>query len=249
MIASDVLPYCGAPPLPDDLWWRWNLDPVLLAVLAAGFLLHRFAMGARGYAMLGGWLVLLTILISPFCALTSSLFSARSAHHVALVAIVAPLLVMALPRQWRSVQFSSALLSVIFAASVVWMWLWHAPSVYALTLASVPFYWLMEAGLLLSALLLWMAVLSDRTPVTSSFALLLGSVIQMGMLGALLTFAREPLYAFHLLTTTPFGLSARGDQQLAGLIMWVPAAIPYMIAALALLLKRIERDSKTEPAC
>ena len=54
----------------------------------------------------------------------------------------------------------------------------------------------------------------------------------MGLLGAIITFARTPIYSPHFATTEPWGLSALSDQQLAGLIMWVPATIPYLLGAL-----------------
>ncbi len=61
---------------------------------------------------------------------------------------------------------------------------------------------------------------------------LAGTVVQMGLLGALITFAPKPLYGPHLTTTWPWGLSPLEDQQIAGLIMWVPAMIPYLVAGL-----------------
>ena len=68
--------------------------------------------------------------------------------------------------------------------------------------------------------------------VRSALSGLLGSIIQMGMLGALLTFAGQPLYEPHMTTTLPYGLTPLADQQLAGLLMWVPAALPYLAVAL-----------------
>ncbi len=53
----------------------------------------------------------------------------------------------------------------------------------------------------------------------------------MGFLGALLTFAGRPLYASHLSTTVAFGMGPLADQQLAGLVMWVPGMAPYAAAA------------------
>jgi len=60
---------------------------------------------------------------------------------------------------------------------------------------------------------------------------------QMGVIGALLVFAAQPLYAAHEATTWPWGLTPLADQQLAGLIMWVPGAVPYLV----LLLVRVGR--------
>jgi putative membrane protein len=50
----------------------------------------------------------------------------------------------------------------------------------------------------------------------------------MGLLGALIVFAPGPLYLVHLASTASWGLSPLADQQLAGLLMWVPASLPYL---------------------
>jgi putative membrane protein len=68
-------------------------------------------------------------------------------------------------------------------------------------------------------------------------------MVLMGLLGALITFAGEPLYAPHFATVWPWGLSALEDQQLAGLIMWAPAAGLYLGAALMLASKWLGRES------
>jgi putative membrane protein len=63
----------------------------------------------------------------------------------------------------------------------------------------------------------------------------LGATIgQMGLLGALLVFAPRPLYAEHLASTAGWGLSPLADQQLAGLLMWMPAMLPYVAVAIKL---------------
>jgi putative membrane protein len=57
--------------------------------------------------------------------------------------------------------------------------------------------------------------------------------LQMGLLGAILTFADRPLYTPHLLTTQAWGLTPLADQQLAGVIMWIPAGVILAIAVVA----------------
>jgi cytochrome c oxidase assembly factor CtaG len=59
--------------------------------------------------------------------------------------------------------------------------------------------------------------------------------MQSVFLSALLTFARMPWYSGYATTTTPWGLEPLADQQLAGVIMWIPAGAVYLVAALALL--------------
>jgi putative membrane protein len=66
----------------------------------------------------------------------------------------------------------------------------------------------------------------------------------MGLLGALLTFTGQPLYAPHFASTTPWGLTPLEDQQTAGLIMWAPAAAVYLAAALLMLGRWIGPDAR-----
>ena len=68
------------------------------------------------------------------------------------------------------------------------------------------------------------------------------SMVQMGLLGALITFAGTSLYAPHFSSTAPWGLSPLEDQQLAGLIMWIPSAGIYLGAALALANRWLRAD-------
>jgi putative membrane protein len=229
--------------LPGDLAGRWNLDPWLLAVLAgaAALFVVRVLKDDPGTArwrstsFAAGWLVLALVFVSPFCALGSALFSARVLHHVLLVAAAAPLLALARPLR-TTIHRGPARVAAALVTATALTWFWHAPGPYAAALSSHGVFWAMEASLFGSALIFWRVTLSAAPALPGGAALaLLGMVVQMGMLGALLTFAPEPLYFHHLATTAPWGLTALEDQQLAGLIMWIPAAAPYMAAALALV--------------
>lgn len=234
-------PYCGSAPVPGGWLGHWNWDPVLIGGLALGILLwRRLAAGAgpldrQRFAIAAGLLALL--FVSPLCALTSALFSARVTHHVLLTAAVAPLLVLALPRdalpRLGSLTFWTLAQAVVF-------WAWHSPNLYAAALSSDAVYWLMQASLLASALGFWAAL--RRSNEAAAIAALLLSTVQMGLLGALITFAGTPLYAPHFSTTAPWGLSPLEDQQLAGLIMWIPSAGIYLGAALALANRWLRAD-------
>ncbi|MFN4281383.1 MAG: cytochrome c oxidase assembly protein [Alphaproteobacteria bacterium] len=234
-LAGASLAYCGPPPTPEILAAAWNLDPWLIAgliALAAVYLRARPAGFApsRDAAFWTAMALLVALFVSPLCALSVALFSARVAHHAMLVAVVAPLLVYgAQPalRAWPRVPLSAA-----FIVHAALFWIWHAPAPYALALASDGVYWLMQVTLFLSAAAFWTAALDPDTPPASALAGGFGSILQMGMLGALFVFAATPLQAPHALTTLPFGLTPLEDQQLAGLIMWVPANLPYLGVAL-----------------
>ncbi|SEO76103.1 putative membrane protein [Salinihabitans flavidus] len=212
--------YCGPPPPPDAIWTSWNFDPALLAALVAlGFMLRREPAGIWAVA------ILILAFVSPLCALSSALFSARVVHHVLLVAVAAPLLALALRPAIRGA------IALPFAVSTLFLWAWHHPAVYDLALVNIAVYWLMQITLLGSAIWFWAAIFTaGRTPVDRILFIVAGFA-QMGMLGALLTFAPSALYATHALAPFDWGLTPLQDQQLGGLIMWVPAGLPFGVIA------------------
>ena len=238
-------PYCGAAPVPGELLARWNFDPLLLAALAAGALLWRLYVprepGREKWAAAALALALL-LFVSPFCALTSALFSARVVHHVLLAAVAAPLLVAALPRNAMRLPGSLAAWTLLQALV---FWSWHAPPLYAAALSNDAVYWLMQASLLLAATGFWTAIRRSAAP--AAVGALLATMVQMGLLGALITFAGTPLYAPHLAGTFAWGLTPLDDQQLAGLIMWAPSAALYLAAALLLASRWLGAEEAATP--
>ena len=219
-----MIAYCGPAAMPADFWMRWNGDPLLLAVLAGVAFAVARGHSANARAGWGAIALMLLVFVSPLCALASALFSARVFHHVVLVAAVAPLLALAFPLR----RVGSPPLAILVAANAIILWLWHAPAPYEWGLASVPAYWLMQGSLLASAWLMWRGILAPTTQPGSALVALAVTIGQMGLLGALIVFAPRPLYLVHLASTAPWGLSPLVDQQLAGLLMWVPAMLPYL---------------------
>jgi putative membrane protein len=231
------IPYCGAAPRPEELLQRWNFDPALMVGLAlalAGVLIRGDP--RRRLFALAGFALLAVGFISPLCALSSALFSARTVHHILLVAITAPLLVWSSPR-WKAGSLAAA---TLLQTAVFWSW--HAPAAYAWALSSDGAYWIMQLSLLGSALWFW-AALRNASPL-AAIAGLLVTVVQMGLLGAILTFSGEPLYAPHLTTTAAWGVTPVQDQQLAGVTMWAPASALYLVAALLVLGRWLGPDQR-----
>ncbi len=219
-----VIAYCGPAAVPGDLWMRWNFDPLLITTLAALAVVISVGRSAAPRAGLVAIALMFVIFVSPLCALSSALFSVRVFHHILLVAAVAPLLAVAFPLR----RAGSPPLSALVVAHAVILWLWHAPGAYDWGLATVPAYWLMQGSLLGSAWLMWRAILEPVAQPGPALVALVATVGQMGLLGALIVFAPRPLYAVHFASTWPWGLSPLTDQQLAGLLMWVPAILPYL---------------------
>ncbi|MGK9054255.1 cytochrome c oxidase assembly protein [Neorhizobium petrolearium] len=210
--------YCGPAPVPSEIWLRWNLDPVLLVGLVLlAFSLRRSTTGQAAVA------ALFVIFVSPFCALSAALFSARVVHHLLLMALAAPLFAMAWPVR-KPLNPTTA-----FLISTIVLWAWHLPLVYDLALSNKAIYWVMQFTLLGAAVLFWQSAFKQGENLGPALLLIFGGYLQMAFLGALLTFAPEPLYAIHVVAPLSWGFSPLGDQQLGGLIMWVPSGIPFVL--------------------
>jgi putative membrane protein len=219
-----TIAYCGPAAFPDELWTRWNVDPLLIAIFAALAIAVGRSRSSDARAGWGAIVLMLVVFVSPLCALSSALFSVRVLHHVLLIAAVAPLLALAFPQR----RAGAPSFVVLVVAHAVILWLWHTPGPYAWGLASVPAYWLMQISLLGSAWLLWRAILAPAAQSGLALVALVATIGQMGLLGALIVFAPRPLYTLHVASTAAWGLIPLADQQLAGLLMWVPAILPYL---------------------
>lgn len=237
--------YCGLPPAPGDLWTRWNADPWLLALSAAvlgGYLLaSRSDPAARRWLFSAGWLVTVLALVSPLCALSVALFSARAGQHVVLILVAAPLIAFAAGARSRRRPSSPIAAAAVLSAL---LWLWHTPGAYAATFRSDAIYWVMHLSLFGSAIWFWRACSAMRSGPGAMPALLL-IASQMTILGGLLTFAGRALFAPHLATAPSWGLTPLSDQQLGGLLMWAPGSALFLLLTVLKCdgwLRQLERD-------
>ncbi|MEO6340775.1 MAG: cytochrome c oxidase assembly protein [Caulobacteraceae bacterium] len=259
-VPQNVTPYCGTPPNPDDLWRRWNLDPVLILVLLFGVGLYVVALDRRSidkadsphwrrWAFFGGWITLTLALVSPLCPLSVSLFSARVGQHMVLSLVAAPMLILGEPgkifgRLWpgfdlwqrKLSHFGTPLVATLGFALAIWFW--HAPGPYDATFSSNVVYWLMHITIIGTALMIW-SVLLDPSREGTVTVLAVGAIstLQMTFLGALITMTPHLLYAPHILTPYAWGLTQASDQQLGGLIMWVPGCSVFLGVTLYSLAK------------
>lgn len=206
-------------------------------------------------AFAGGMLLLAFVLCSPFDRFASELFLAHMVQHEVLMVAAAPLLVLgrplaawtwALPPKTRARvgrttrrellrttwQMITHPLSafVIHAAA---LWLWHVPSLFDAALRNEWIHALQHASFLLSALLFWWAVLQPgdiRMREGVAVLYLFATMLHTGALGALLTVSNTAWYPSA--TDPAWGVSPIEDQQIGGLIMWIPAGTIYIFAAL-----------------
>lgn len=156
------------------------------------------------------------------------------------------------PLRWTYQQVARP--AVIWVFSAANLWLWHLPPLYDLTLRNHLVHHL-EHGLFLGLALAFWAHVVDQHP----FRAPLGSLARAGYvffamvqswgLAAILSLATSPFYAYVQLPSRPGGISALTDQQLGGGMMWVPGAITYSIAFVALLFEWLaEEDSRAQVA-
>ncbi len=217
--------------------------------------------GPRQIACFASGAILLVIaLLSPLEALSSALLSAHMVQHILLIAIAPPLLVLgkpevawlwALPVHWRrGVARHGPLRSLLAILSpcarpipaalihMATLWVWHSPMLFDAAVASDRLHWLEHVMFFGTALLFWRAVIKAHSGREAAAAALIASFItllQSGLLSALLSFAREALY--HAPDTMDWGLTALEDQQLAGAIMSLPMCAIYLAAGLIMALR------------
>ncbi len=207
-------------------------------------------------AFAGGWAFLVVALLSPLDPLGNQLFSAHMVQHETLMLLAAPLLVLgrplaawawALPFQWRRATggFFHArawrtpwlvLTGPVSAWSLhaLALWLWHLPVLFEAALASEVLHSFQHITFLFTALLFWWSVLGATTHKDKGIALvsILTTFVHTGALGALLTLAQTDWYPSYAATTAAFGLTPLEDQQIGGLVMWIPAGAVYVISGL-----------------
>ncbi|MGZ5179268.1 MAG: cytochrome c oxidase assembly protein [Ramlibacter sp.] len=221
-------------------------------------------------AFAAGWLVLVLALVSPLDPLGARLFSAHMVQHELLMVVAAPLLVLGRPLaawtwafeppmrqalgravQLGPVQFVWSLLTdpvVAWGLHAVALWSWHLPSFFSAALGSEWIHILQHTSFLGTALFFWWAVLGRDARVAQgtgqAVALLFTTMLHTAALGALLSLAPTVWYAPYVATSTALGIDPVEDQQLGGLVMWVPSGLAYVVAALVLLGRLLTRRQR-----
>ncbi|HEY6987317.1 MAG TPA: cytochrome c oxidase assembly protein [Bryobacteraceae bacterium] len=197
-------------------------------------------------------------LCSPLHPLGEVLFSAHMVQHEILMLISAPLLVLsrplvtflwALPIEWRQAigRWSKTKLialswSFLTASLTAWLihaiaiWAWHAPYLFQLTLRSELAHTAQHLSFFLSALLFWWAVFyaRGRKAYGGAFLYVFTTAVHTSALGALLTFSPRLWYPDYHDSMRAWGLTPLEDQQIGGLIMWIPAGLVYLATGLSL---------------
>jgi putative membrane protein len=218
-------------------------------------------------AYAGGLCTLALALLTPVDTVGGALFSVHMVQHLLLVGVAAPLLVLgapllgavwALPRggrrvlahAWRRVGPLRTLAHALASPASAWLlhaaalWAWHVPSLYDAAVESEWVHTLEHLSFLGTALLFWGVVLHPAGQLRHvqgvGVLYVFTFAMQSGILGALLTFSERPWYAAHLGTTRAWGVTPLEDQQLAGVVMWAPGGLIYLLVLGALFMEWLQ---------
>lgn len=214
-----------------------------------------------------GWSILAAALVSPLDVMGEQLFSAHMVQHELIMMVAAPLLVASRPEQAILIggrKTTTLIMHVLTLRSPVvlrfyrrmtdtvpaWfihfigLWVWHLPFLLNASLRNEWVHSLQHVTFLLVAWVFWCSIF--RLKKASS----LGAVVSLfltgihaSLLGALLTFSPVIWYSPYASTTLQWGLTPIQDQQLGGLIMWMPAGVIFIAAALVIVAKILsDRD-------
>lgn len=218
-----------------------------------------------------GIVALFVALVSPLDAFGEALFWGHMVQHLVLILLAAPLLVLGTPLVplfwlldaparrrlggwWNRQRALPLLVALLGTPLFAWalhaaaIWAWHLPAAYQAALRDERIHALEHLTFLGTALLFWWVVLQPagrrRLDYGMSVLYVVTAGIQGGLLGALLTFAGTPFYPVQSVTAPVWGLTPLEDQQLAGLVMWLPAGLVYLTAAGALFVSWLRAEDR-----
>jgi putative membrane protein len=207
-----------------------------------------------------GWLTMTAALVSPIAWVSQILFSVHMTQHTLLMLVAAPLLIFGHPvlawlwafgdcararlaepfrgpRVVRAWQIATAPLCV-FLLQAAALWLWHIPSWYEGALADDAIHALEHLCFVLAGSLFWWAMVHGRYGRRGyglAVLYVFMTAIHSSALGALVTVAPSPWYGGYVRQAAVWHVDALADQQLAGLLMWVPAGVIFIVFGLALV--------------
>jgi putative membrane protein len=255
--------------------YEWNLQPQLVIGLAGQIGLYLALIGPLRRYFPGaapveqhqiqlfvlGWLALVAALLSPIDRLAGALLTMHMVQHILLTLVAAPLLLLGTPR-WmlRPIlkipgalpigEFVTGLVPAFIAFNVVFS-LWHVPRYYEAALAVELIHSVEHISIFVLAGLLWWPICSplDELPAPPPILQVVYLFLQSlppTILGAILTFAEKPLYGHYERAQRLWGLSALTDQQLAGLLMWIPGSLLFFAILTVIFIRWLEQEG-TDP--
>ena len=254
----------------------WGWEPSVVGgclVLAAGYLAVAGAkLTRRAAAFFAGIAVLFLALDSPLDTLGDTyLFSAHMVQHLLLILIVPPLLLLGMPaalvERARRVPWMRRPMSALGAPAVAWglgigtMAVWHIPALYDAALVRGGVHLVQHLSFLVTGTIFWWPVVAPaddaRLGPLPAVLYLVAAALAGSVVGIVITFARVDLYPAYFLPVdrlgieplirNGWGLSPEVDQELGGLLMWIPGGLVYLSAILGVMARWYRTAEQTEP--
>ncbi|MDV4183084.1 cytochrome c oxidase assembly protein [Rhizobium brockwellii] len=256
----------------------WTFDPWIVLPIALISLLYvagRFRLSRRAHRsrpmrwrdpfFCSAMLTLAGALISPLHWLGEHLFTFHMIEHEIVMAVSAPLIVLArpvglllwgLPRRARR-GLGAGMRSPLIRRSWDWstgatnatvihgvaIWGWHLPFLFDVAVTNTAMHRLQHLSFFATAILFWWAVVWKSDHGAAAWHMFL-TMLHTSILGALMALAPRVLYIAQTQAASAWGLTPLEDQQLAGMIMWVPAGTIYAAAAMTMLALWIRGSSE-----
>jgi putative membrane protein len=253
----------------------WNLAPSILVMLISqvvlyGYLIHvarqdghwgsvvrrsHVAYFALGLTLMGA------ALLTPIDSLSNkALFSAHMVQHILLMLLAPACLLLGTPRYWVLALYDLPVLKrilpvvthplfTLIAFNAV-MWLWHVPALYEGALQNPSAHIVEHLMFMGAGVLMWLPIIQATPPqhplsYPAQMAYLFACMVSSSILGAIFTFAPTVSYSFYGMAPLALGLTPQTDQQLAGLIMWVPGSGIFFIAILLVFGAWLRAEDRT----
>ena len=178
-------------------------------------------------------------------------------HHLGpfLVVLARPLGVLArgLPQGWAERAFgrtwrSPAIRAATRAVQNAWvgpvlfvglLYFWLTPSVHFVAMLNARAYWAMNWSMLIDGLFFWALVLDPRGPLEGAWVgygarifMAVLAILPQILLGAYIALCGRELYDVYGICGRAWDMDPATDQTVGGLIIWIPAAMMHVIAAL-----------------
>lgn len=201
-----------------------------------------------------GWMALAAALLSPLAAVSEWLFSAHMTQHTLLMLVGTPLIVAGQPVATMMAAAGAGPLSGAFVrARPIWhtatgpvlsfalllaaLWIWHLPALHEAALHSAPVHVVQHLSFVAAASAFWWGLVHGRygrRGYGAAVVFVFLTAVHSSVLGALLTVASRVLYPTYAVRGAAHHVNAHADQQLAGLIMWVPSGVIFIVIGIAL---------------
>jgi putative membrane protein len=235
---------------------------------------HRFPSRRLG-AFMGGLGALLLAISSPMAAFDDLLLQVHMVQHMLLMFVAPPLLLLGAPQipllrglpviiarpmlgpllKSRTVRKLAELLAhpvVCWMALAVATWTWHAPGPYQLALRSEGWHEFEHGCFVAAAILFWWPVVQPwpsraRWPGWAMVPYLLLADVQNTVLSAILTFSDRVIYPYYETVPRLAGITPLNDQIMAGVIMWVPGSLIFLIPAVIIVFNLLSAQGAVDP--